>query len=307
MNGMAAHAYRLDERQRSDGVVARGEVADIHRRLVDGHPITVLAVGASVAVQAGCIDQPGAECMKYSGHEYVDLGWGRGGRHEGFLVQWFNWMNRTWPHPGHRLINKAGNGVALQTILPCLFGALPARIDLVVLEVGSLAKWLTPSSIELAVRKFRGLPHAPAVLFVTVPLWYAPGVIASQDSATRSACQARYSQNDFRMSGGNWGAQLSGSEAGPRQHTYWSRTEQEVDLVCAHYGQASISVYRALAPAVRAHRRGFSLADVARDCVHPMHGRYGSEYVADLMIAWLSSAAVQGAPTTTRHSTESPS
>ena len=82
------HEYRLDERQRSDGVVARGEVEGIHRRLSDGHPITILAVGASVAVQAGCIDQPGAECMKYSGREYVDLGWGRGGKHAGFLVQW---------------------------------------------------------------------------------------------------------------------------------------------------------------------------------------------------------------------------
>jgi hypothetical protein len=115
------------------------------------------------------------------------------------------------------------------------------------------------------------------VLFVTVPLWYSREVLDAQDDVTKAACQARYTQNDFKMAGpANWGAQLEQpariGRSRTRGGTYWSRAEEEVERVCQQYGQAAISVYRALAPAVRARRPGFSLVDVARDCVHPAHG-----------------------------------
>ena len=278
MSGLTPWEYQLDATQRRDGLVT-GNARRLYRRLSRGHPITVVAVGASVAVQGGCTSQEEAECMKYGGGIPTDLGWGRVGRFKGFLVRWLDWVNSTWPHPGHRLVNRASGGTALQTVLPCLFGTLPPRVDLVVLEVGSMAKFLTLSAIELAVRKFLSLPVVPSLLFVNVPLWYRPEFVRHQDKTTLEACQSRFSQNDFRMPSG-----AGGSHDRP---TPWSRAERESERVCLHYSQSCLSLYRALAPAILEGRPRFGMAEVARDCVHPMHGTHGTAYVTDLMVHWL--------------------
>ena len=136
--------------------------------------------------------------MQYNGRQKIDLGWGRNKRHKGFLVRWMEWINSTWPHPSHRLTNLGRGGNALQTLAPCMFGNMP-RVDLAILEIGSLAKFLELKSIELVVRRFLSLPKPPSILFVTVPLWHKPE-FEPEDEATLKACQWRFSQNDFHMS-----------------------------------------------------------------------------------------------------------
>ena len=285
---MSHHAFKLDAQQLKDGLVS-GNAQQLRQRLDGGSPITILAVGASVTVQGGCLNQEGAECTRYSGEVPIDLGWGRSGLFKGFLIRWFEWINSTWPHPGHMLINRASGGTALQTIMPCLFGTLPHRLDVVVLEVGSMAKFLSPTAIELATRRFRSLPIPAHVLFVTVPMWYRREFLERQDATTREACQSRFAQNDFSMPGLVAHRQATRT---PTLHlpraTPWSRTEAEVNRVCAHYDVSCLSVYRALAPAVRSGRAGFSMAEVARDCIHPMHGTFGTDYVTDLLVHWLA-------------------
>lgn len=181
---MSGHPYRLDPTQRADGIVSSGGAHELRARLAAGLPLSVVSVGASVAVQGGCIDQPGDECMSYSGEAMPT---GRVGTkpsarpsiqptHMGFLVRFMRWLNISHPHRDHSLLNLARGGTALQTLLPCLFGTLPTRVDLVVVEVGSMAKFLVLSSIELAVRKFLALRPSPAILFVTAPSWYAQAV-----------------------------------------------------------------------------------------------------------------------------------
>jgi hypothetical protein len=258
-----AFSYRLDEQQRRDGVRFQGEASTLFRRLSRGEPITVLAIGASVAVQAGCFDEVGAECMKYNGRAQLDLGWGQTGTLTGFLVRWMLWVNTTWPHPAHRLINKASSGTALQTILPCLFGTLPARIDLVVIEVGSLAKWLSPSSIELAVRKFRARPQPPAVLFVTVPLWYSREVLDAQDDVTKAACQARYTQMTSRwrvlpigVRSSNNQQELDGAArvAAPIGHAPRRRWSACASSMARRPSRSTAPLHRRSAPVARASR-----------------------------------------------------
>mmetsp|Transcript_26972 Transcript_26972/g.68601 ORF Transcript_26972/g.68601 Transcript_26972/m.68601 type:complete len:325 (-) Transcript_26972:157-1131(-) len=51
--------------------------------------------------------------------------------------------------------------------------------------------------------------------------------------------------------------------------------------------------YDALADNVHAGRPGFRMDEVAGDCLHPMHGSKGNDYVAELMINWLVDANAQ--------------
>ena len=285
--------------------------------------------------------------MQYGGKAKIDLGWGRKQRHKGFLVRFMDWINETYPHADHLLTNVARGGNALQSLAPCVFGTLPARVDLAVVEVGSMAKFLDLKSIELVVRRFLSLPSPPEVLFVTLPMWYG-AEFEPLDAETRASCQWRFAQGNFGLSNmhlemtqvpqaglnSRAGRALSARAStwrrptGPRhmQHerrmeqitlskldeltaahrrgvnhfglkqrnvsTPWSRAEAEVNRVCRHYGQSCLSVYRALAPAVAARREGFSIAEIAKDCVHPMHGVHGDAYVADLMVHWVLAPAI---------------
>jgi hypothetical protein len=308
------HRFRLDAQQLSDGVVS-GSSSALRARLSSGAPITAVAIGASVALHGGCTDQPGSQCMLYRGVDVVDVGWGRRIRHKGFLVRWMDYINSTWPHPDHQLRNFASGGVALQTHVPCLFGGFPPRVDVAIIEVGSMAKFTEMRSIELVTRRLLSLSPQPTVLFVTVPLWYG-AEFEPADAQTRTACQWRFTQPDFLMRGlhleqikvrpgegralaaasSRSGSKIKALERTTfgvpqrnRTSTPWSRAEAEVNRVCRHYNQSCISVYRALAPAIASRRVGFSMADVARDCVHPMHGRHGDAFVADLMVHWTHS------------------
>ena len=90
---------------------------------------------------------------------------------KGFLVRWFEWLNATWPHPEHTLINSARDANGLSPIVPCLFSHLPARADLVIVEAGSIVPGNQPPVAELLARQLLGMRSKPAILFVTVRTW----------------------------------------------------------------------------------------------------------------------------------------
>ena len=55
----------------------------------------------------------------------------------GFLRRTLEWMNETWPHPGHRLYNGGRPGAGgLANFLGCLSTWVPEEIDLFWFEVG---------------------------------------------------------------------------------------------------------------------------------------------------------------------------
>ena len=169
---MDGYKFELDAAQLSDSVISSNALS-IRALLARGQPLSVAVFGASVAVHGGCAHQPEAECMNYNGQVTVALGGKRPAPLKGFMVHFMEWLNSSWPHPQHSLMNLARGGTALQTALPCLFGKLPPTIDLAVLELGSMAKWLDAASIEILTRKLLALPSSPALLFVTVPMWCA--------------------------------------------------------------------------------------------------------------------------------------
>jgi len=76
------------------------------------------------------------------------------------------------------------------------------------------------------------------------------------------------------------------------------RAERAFAELCHHYGASCLSYAEAVAPGLYANRTGFTLDDVAADCLHPDQGRYGNAYASDILRHWLRQAArrVSSAP-----------
>lgn len=71
------------------------------------------------------------------------------------------------------------------------------------------------------------------------------------------------------------------------ESTAWSRAEAEFSHICVHYGLSCVSLYEAVIDQMLARQPGFSLRDVSLDCMHPLQGRLGTEYMVDLLANWL--------------------
>jgi hypothetical protein len=236
----------------------------LFRRLHAGKAITIGVLGASVGQNGGCLDQPGKRCMGYRGRHRGDP--------VGFALRLLRQINRTWP-ADHRINNSALDGTGVEHMAKCVVAHLP-EVHLVVAEWGSMAMhtvWSLPS-IERAARVLLSRPSPPALVHLSVHEW------CSQRVVPRSL---------YRV-----GDVLKGSL---RQWVYpdtpWAAVEEEVTRVSRHYGQAAVSVHTALAPHVLGREPGFALDDITGpDCLHPVNGRRGIEYVEALLAHWLESA-----------------
>lgn len=175
------YAHTLDAPSRIGGIFSAGRADQIVARLNQRHPLRVVVLGASVAINGGCISQLGSDCMRFDGTRRSHLMWrNEPAPHKGFLVRWFGWINTTWPNAQHSLFNNAVPATTISAWIPCLFSFLPHQFDLVVLELGSMAHWQDPNQIEQLVRRLISVDPPPALLFLTVPFWSD----ASQQMAT---------------------------------------------------------------------------------------------------------------------------
>ena len=79
-------------------------------RLHRGDSVSIGLLGASVGQSGGCLNQPYKRCMLYRGvHPSLD---GYEPTRSGFLLQFFDAINRSWPHPQHAVFNAATDGTA---------------------------------------------------------------------------------------------------------------------------------------------------------------------------------------------------
>eukprot|EP00966_Prymnesium_polylepis_P023484 540643-Prymnesium_polylepis.2 len=98
-NRLPQHTFTLPPEARAASVVHLGDDAAraaLFAKLRNGQPITVTVLGASVAENGGCLTQPSRRCMARSGVANA-LTEPRGQPVKGFLVRWFEHLNRTWP------------------------------------------------------------------------------------------------------------------------------------------------------------------------------------------------------------------
>jgi len=268
----APHEFTLDAAARTGGIVAAGRATQIVEHLNAGRPLRIAVLGASVAINGGCTHQPTAACADFSGQRHVRMAPWRSSAapHKGFFVRWLDWINASWPHDEHRLHNNAIGASNIGAWLPCLFAHLPPLLDLVVLELGSMAHWQRLPWIETLARKLRSMRPSPVVLFLTVPLWHD---LPARTDWQRTRCAV---VNGTRMAK-KMDRQLRQQTGAAHARESWALVERQIDRVCEHYGEACLSMRRALGPGARAERAGFSLGEIAADCLHPNTGSLGTE------------------------------
>ena len=172
----SSYKFTLSAAWRAAGITRLGRDAAHTRffsKLNRGEPVLVAVLGASVAQNGGCFAQPGLRCMLRNGQSSDYLVWGepRSRPFKGFLVRWFEWLNMTWPHHQHKLINRARDASSLSTLTPCLHSHLPQGVDLVLIEAGSMFLSNQPAEMEHLTRLMLAQELPPAITFVTVHAW----------------------------------------------------------------------------------------------------------------------------------------
>ena len=267
-----SHDFVLDESIRNAGTYLGPDAAVFADKLLGGRPISVGIIGASVAQNSGCLTQPGRRCMNYRGVDNVSLVHGkpRSRPFKGFLIRWFEWLNATYPHAGHKLVNNGRDAQPIWTLLPCLFAYVPPHADLIFLEVGSMPYAHDPIRAEAIVRRLATLDPRPTIVFVTVTIWCTCNPICRNFKAYGVSQLPAFKEQNL----------LNETER-PIPHV-----EKNVIALCHHYGLSCISMRSALNEPVFAGRPGFSIPEVAGDCLHPTSGTRGVDYVTDMVIHW---------------------
>ena len=243
------HSFLLDVASRSRGISVAAEVGQLVGHLDRGLPLRIGILGASVAEQAGCLNQDGKECQHYDGIHNATPGWGKPAHRPfaGWLIRFFHWMNITWPHAGHTVYNGAQSARPLHAALGCLDLYAPPDLDLVFLE--PLSAGVNSPNMEKLVRHLLERRPQPTLVFVNVPLWYANDIVVS-DSQFAPMIEKACGVNRHNH------ATTSSRNATAAKHlprgaaTGFRSLERHVMQLCRRYSQTCLSMCEARGPAL---------------------------------------------------------
>ena len=156
-----------------------GDAYRLRRKLRAGLPVTLVAIGASNTVRGGCQEWQMSKCSQA---QYTERD--RDGSPHGWLMQAFEALNRTWPHPQHKLINRGMMATGPQAYVKCLNLFVPESADAVVLSFADMCAAVhkdgTPEtvrqtlnstfgwSMEAIIRSLLRRPQPPAVALFNV-------------------------------------------------------------------------------------------------------------------------------------------
>ena len=120
---------RLTADQLERGLVAVGGTGRLRRRLRRGEPVTLAAIGASNTVRGGC--EPWQVEERCSAPKYS------AGR-RGWLLQAFDALNRSYPHPRNRLLNHGIMATGPEAFTHCLNSFVPMEADAVIISFADM-------------------------------------------------------------------------------------------------------------------------------------------------------------------------
>ena len=216
--------------------------------------------------------------MDYRGVDPVQMVWGEPRRRpfKGYWVRWFDWLQSAYPHQNHTLFNGGRDATPVQVLLPCLYAYVPPKVDLVFLELGSMLYHHAKDNgaLEAVVRKLLALEPRPTIAFVTVPLW----------CKCRPFCRVSAPFGIKKLP--NYSYTLLDDSHRATTHTESAVIERTLDAICQHYHLSCISLRSAIYPQVALGLPGFHPRDIAGDCLHPVHGKKGFDYITELLIHW---------------------
>lgn len=181
----AAHAFQratwLSMAQLRRGM-QYGDTSRIARKLRTGQPLTISTIGASNTVRGGCEVRQGGKCAS---SEYTARD--DDGSPHGWLMQVFEAVNRTWPHPENRLVNRGMMATGPQTYAKCVDKYVPPTADVVLISFADMCApvkehWAAETvreslnstfgwSIEAITRQLLRRPDPPAVAFFNIFKW----------------------------------------------------------------------------------------------------------------------------------------
>lgn len=116
---------RLTAAQLERGVVSVGGASRARRKLRLGRPVMLAAIGSSNAVRGGCEERQGGKCTQ----KRFRNGW---------LIESFQALNRSFPHAGHRLVNSALMATGPEGFVNCLSSHVPPEADIVILAFADI-------------------------------------------------------------------------------------------------------------------------------------------------------------------------
>jgi hypothetical protein len=122
----------VTERQLARSLALLGDAGRLRRKLRAALPITLSAIGASNVVRGGC-SEAGSSCSK---PQYTNRS--TDGLPRGWLLRAFESINRSWPHPASRLVNRGKMATPPSGYTECLNRYVPLDADVVLIGFAEL-------------------------------------------------------------------------------------------------------------------------------------------------------------------------
>ena len=120
-----------------------GDVQRLGQKLIQGQPVTLAAIGASNVVRGGCHSWQRSKCSR-------DQRYARG-----WLIQLFDALNATWPHPNNRLVNRGLMATGPGPVATCLGTYVPVDADAVIIGFADICRSVLLDSEARSGRSIR--------------------------------------------------------------------------------------------------------------------------------------------------------